>query len=92
MTDEPIVGPGPTELDPAVPRRMMNIEEVLTIVPVGRTTLFRMERDEKFPASHYISANRRAWYADEVAAWQKTLPSNRRIGRRPRRVSAGSGA
>jgi prophage regulatory protein len=74
------------------PRQMINIEKVLALVPVGRTTLFRMERDGKFPASHYVSANRRFWYADEVAAWQRALPTNGRIGRRARRVSAGTSA
>jgi predicted DNA-binding transcriptional regulator AlpA len=41
-----------------------------------------MEREGRFPASHYISPNRRAWFADEIAAWQSALPPNRRfVGR-----------
>jgi predicted DNA-binding transcriptional regulator AlpA len=71
------------------PRHMLNISQVLEIVPVGRTTLFKMERQGTFPTSTYISANRRCWYADEIARWQKALPQNSRLGRRP--VRAGSG-
>jgi predicted DNA-binding transcriptional regulator AlpA len=47
-------------------------------------TLFRMERDGRFPASRAISPGRRAWYADEVAAWQEALPENGKITRRRR--------
>jgi prophage regulatory protein len=70
------------------PRRMLTVAQVLEIVPVRRTTLFRMERDGRFPASHYVSPNRRFWYADEIAAWQDSLPVNGRIT--GKRVSAGS--
>jgi predicted DNA-binding transcriptional regulator AlpA len=70
------------------PRRMLTVAQVLEIIPVSRTTLFKMERRGTFPASHYASANRRFWYGDEIAAWQDTLPVNRRIRRKP--VQAGS--
>jgi predicted DNA-binding transcriptional regulator AlpA len=73
---------------PDEPRRMLNIDQVLAIVPVSRTTLFRMERDRQFPTSHNISPNRRAWYADEVLAWQRALPANSRISRRAAKISS----
>lgn len=65
-----------------LPRRMLNINQVLELVPVSRTTLFKMEGQGTFPASTYISPNRRCWYADDVARWQKTLPANSRMGRK----------
>lgn len=74
---------GQIDLEPRQPRRMLTLAQVLEIVPVGRTTLFKMERKGTFPASHYASANRRFWFADEVAAWQETLPVNGRISRKP---------
>jgi prophage regulatory protein len=55
------------------PRRMLNEKQVLVIVPVSRTTLFRMEKAGRFPRSTYISPNRRIWYADEITAWQNTI-------------------
>jgi predicted DNA-binding transcriptional regulator AlpA len=61
------------------PRRMLTIAQVLEIVPVRRTTLFKMERKGTFPPSHYASANRRFWFADEIAQWQASLPVNDRI-------------
>ena len=45
--------------DNNAPRKMLTLVQVLEIVPVGRTTLFKMERKGTFPASHYASANRR---------------------------------
>ena len=68
------------------PRRMLSIEQVLEVVPVSRVTLFRMERDKRFPPSHYASANRRFWYEDEVIAWQDALPTNARINPKKRTV------
>jgi prophage regulatory protein len=45
----------------------------LEIVPVGRTTLYWMEKAGRFPGSTYISPNRRVWYEDEIAAWQNAV-------------------
>lgn len=54
-------------------RRMLNEAQVLQIIPVSRTTLYRMEKAGSFPPSTYISPNRRAWFEDEIAAWQKLV-------------------
>jgi predicted DNA-binding transcriptional regulator AlpA len=55
------------------PRRMLNEKQVLEIVPVGRTTLFRLEKAGRFPKSTYISPNRRVWFEDEIIAWQNAV-------------------
>jgi predicted DNA-binding transcriptional regulator AlpA len=55
------------------PRRMMLEAEVLDIVPISRSTLWRMERAGKFPKSTYISANKRCWYEDQIVEWQNTV-------------------
>jgi prophage regulatory protein len=44
----------------------------LEIVPVGRTTLYRMETG-RFPRSTCISPNRRVWFADQIVAWQNAV-------------------
>ena len=75
------------------PRRMLNEKQVLEIVPVGRTTLYRMEKTGRFPRSTYISPNRRIWYADEIIAWQNAVDEfdpNRGRGKGRRRVSVSS--
>ena len=59
--------------DRSDPRRMLNEAQVLAIVPISRTTLFRLEKSGRFPRSTYICPNRRVWFADQVAAWQKAV-------------------
>ena len=59
--------------DKSGPRRMLSEKQVLEIVPVGRTTLYRMEKTGRFPKSTYISPNRRVWFEDEVASWQAAV-------------------
>jgi prophage regulatory protein len=59
--------------DKSGPRRMLSEKQVLGIVPVGRTTLYRMERAGRFPRSTYISPNRRVWFEDEIVAWQNVV-------------------
>src|ERR1700756_122974 len=55
------------------PRRMLSEKQVLVIVPVSRTTLFRMEKAGRFPRSTYITPNRRIWFEDEIIAWQHAV-------------------
>ena len=54
-------------------RRMLNEKQVLEIIPVSRTTLYRMEKAGRFPRCTYISPNRRVWYEDEIVAWQNAV-------------------
>jgi prophage regulatory protein len=77
--------------DKSGPRRMLSEKQVLQIIPVGRTTLYRMEKAGRFPRSTYISRNRRVWYEDQVVAWQNAVDEfdpNRGRGKGRRRVSA----
>jgi len=57
----------------AGPRRMLNEKQVLEIIPISRTTLYRMEKADRFPKCTYISPNRRVWYEDEIVAWQNAV-------------------
>ena len=73
-------------------RRMLNEKQLLEIVPVGRTTLYRMEKGGRFPKSTYISPNRRVWFEDEIVAWQSAVdefnPDRGRGKGRRKRASA----
>ena len=65
----------------AGPRRMLNEKQVLEIIPVSRSALWRLEKQGKFPRSTYISSNRRFWFADEVTEWQNRINGQGRHGR-----------
>jgi prophage regulatory protein len=56
-------------------RRMLTIDQVLQIVPIGRSTLKRKIRLQEFPPPHYLSANKPIWYEAEVRDWQEALPN-----------------
>jgi prophage regulatory protein len=66
------------------PRKMLTEREVLEIVPISRSTLWRREREGSFPKGSYISANRKIWFADEIAAWQHAIEGQGR-GRKNQR-------
>jgi len=74
------------------PRRMLNEAQVLAIIPVSRTTLYRMEKAGKFPKSTYISPNRRVWFEDEIVAWQNAVDEFDPHRPRGKRQRAASGA
>jgi prophage regulatory protein len=71
---------------------MLVEEQVLEIVPVSRSTLWRMERTGKFPRSTYISANRRVWFQDQIVDWQNSVnefkPKRRRGKARPGQIDS----
>jgi prophage regulatory protein len=76
--------------DKTGPRRMLCEKQILEIVPVGRTTLYRMEKAGRFPKGTYISPNRRVWFEDEVVAWQNAVDEhnpNRGRGKGRRRYT-----
>src|SRR6478736_1090343 len=80
--------------DRAAARRMLNDKQVLEIIPVSRTTLYRMEKAGRFPKSTYISPNRRVWFEDEIVAWQYAVDEfdpNRGRGKGRRRCVSPTG-
>jgi prophage regulatory protein len=54
-------------------REMLTAEQVLELIPISRTTLFRLERDELFPQGQAVTPHRKLWFKDEVVAWQRNL-------------------
>lgn len=71
-------------------RNMLSEDQVLEVIPVSRSTLWRLERAGKFPQSTYISANRRCWFEDQIIEWQNSVNErqpHRRRGRGRRAVA-----
>jgi predicted DNA-binding transcriptional regulator AlpA len=52
---------------------MLTEQQILKIIPVSRTTLFRMMKAGKFPKGVFVSANRRLWLSSEITNWQLTI-------------------
>jgi prophage regulatory protein len=68
--------------------RILTVIEVLDLLPVSRTTLYRMERRGEFPRPRRISPGRKGYDEAEVIAWVKSNDLRRVIrpkGRPPRK-------
>jgi predicted DNA-binding transcriptional regulator AlpA len=52
------------------PRKMLSERQILDLLPIARSTLQQWEKSGDFPKAVMIGPNRKAWFADEVAAWQ----------------------
>jgi len=59
------------------PRKMLLEREVLDIVPVARATLQRWIKAGTFPPPVEMGPNRIGWYADDIAAWQRSRQQRR---------------
>lgn len=74
---------------PEHPRRMLSETEVLALVPLSRTSIWRLQRAGKFPAATYVSANKRIWFEDQIVRWQREVdefnPHRRRGPGRPKK-------
>lgn len=73
----------------AARRRMITMEQVLKMVPIGKSTLKRMIKDGRFPSGHYVTPNRRFWLIEEIMVWQNSLPAESRRKRRARKAAKG---
>jgi prophage regulatory protein len=74
-TDAPPLQPNGEDRAPDEPRlrKMLNEKQVLAILPVGRSTLWRMCAGGQFPKPTHIATNRRVWFLDEVIEWQHEM-------------------
>jgi prophage regulatory protein len=70
-------------------RRMLTMEQVLELVPIGKSTLKRMIKNGEFPSGNYVTPNRRFWYEDTILLWQNSLPAESRRKKTERRAKAG---
>jgi prophage regulatory protein len=53
------------------PRKMLSERQILDLLPIARSTLQQWEKSGDFPKSVMIGKNRKAWFEEDVVAWQK---------------------
>jgi prophage regulatory protein len=54
--------------------RLLRLPEVLRITGLGRSTLYRMIAEHRFPAPVQLSKRAVAWREDEVRPWADARP------------------
>jgi prophage regulatory protein len=79
----------PATLVPAL-RPMVSEKQILDRIPIARSTLQNWEKEGHFPKSVQIGPNRKAWYEDEVVAWQRQREQGRARPRKSARVVVGA--
>lgn len=69
----PTAPPRPKSLPHATEApRFLRFKEVAQMCGLSRTTIWRMQRDGKFPARRRISTNAVRWLAEDVENWINT--------------------
>ncbi|WP_454621323.1 helix-turn-helix transcriptional regulator [Bradyrhizobium cenepequi] len=67
------------------PRRMIDEKQLLEIIPISRSSLWRLQQADKFPRGILVTANKRLFYLDDIVAWQQSYqgfkPQRRGPGR-----------
>ncbi len=60
--------------------RLLRLPEVIELAGLSRPSIYRLERDGRFPKRVQISDNAVGWYEREVLAWRARRPrrGNRR--------------
>jgi len=60
---------------PQAQERLLRLDEVVAATGLGRTSIYRKEREEDFPQRVAIGLQAVAWRADEVHAWIAAQPA-----------------
>lgn len=55
-------------------KRILSARDVREVTGLGRTTVWRLEREGKFPSRVRLSERRVGWRADDVELWAKSRP------------------
>ena len=57
--------------------RVLRLPKVLELTGLSRTTVWRMVKDQKFPAPVQLGARARGWRESEIQKWLRDLPGAR---------------
>ena len=68
-------------------QRMYTEQQLLDVLPFGRSSLYKLLAQGAFPRPYYVLSGLRVWLENDVARWQQTLADrepipHRRGGRR----------
>jgi prophage regulatory protein len=54
--------------------KFLRVRQVMQLTGLSRMTIYRLERDGKFPKRRRLSQNSVAWLESDIAAWADTRP------------------
>jgi prophage regulatory protein len=54
--------------------KFLRIRQVMQMTGLSRMTIYRLEKDGKFPKRRQLSKNSVAWLESDIAAWADSRP------------------
>jgi len=54
--------------------KIVRLRQVMQLTGLSRMTIYRLERDGKFPKRRRLSQNSVAWLEADIAAWAESRP------------------
>ena len=57
------------KMTPQKQRRAIRITEVKAMTGMGRSTIYKLESESKFPRRFKVSERLSVWFADEISDW-----------------------
>jgi prophage regulatory protein len=60
--------------DPLAARRLLRLADVVKLVSLSRSTIWRLMRDGRFPSGVHFGPRAVRWRAADVFAWQDRVP------------------
>ena len=62
------------------PSRLVRVREVVERTGLARTTIWRFQKEGRFPPAVRVGDRRIAWREEDIAAWIAGLPDAERYG------------
>jgi prophage regulatory protein len=59
------------------PDRLLKLAEVIPLVGLGKTMIYRLEREGKFPTRYKPGGHASRWSEAEIRAWKERLSEQR---------------
>jgi len=69
--------------------KFLRIRQVMQLTGLSRMTIYRLERDGRFPKRRRLSKNAVAWLESDISAWADSRPVAQLRGDRTERRSQG---
>jgi prophage regulatory protein len=54
-------------------REMLTLKQVLELIPLNRSTVFRMEKEGIFPQGTFPTPRKKLWFRDDIIGYQRDL-------------------
>ncbi len=63
--------------------KFLRMKDVCERVGLGRTTVWRLTKEGKFPASHLLGSRSIGWLESDVEKWMKNRPGGDSLRKNP---------